>query len=320
MIYSMIPGRLEESRRDLTRDTRARDLVESFLSGRKPTTMSTYRQSLEDFAGFLGAASIDEAASAILSRSHGEANYLALRYRADLVERDLAASTVNIRLAALRSLVKLARTLGLVVWQLEVANVKTKAYRDTRGPGRDGIRSLFTEAGTRDDAKGLRDVAIVRLLHDLGLRRAEVVGLDLEDVDLDAGAVFVVGKGRTEKERHTLPDPTAAVLGAWIDVRGTEPGPLFINFDRAGKGRRLSGRSVHRIVTGLGNQAGVKAHPHGLRHAAITEALDKTNGDVRRVQKFSRHADVRTLSLYDDNRQDLAGEVARLVAHVADES
>ena len=51
-----------------------------------------------------------------------------------------------------------------------------------------------------------------------------------------------------------------------------------------------------------------------LRHAAITEALDKTNGDVRAVQRFSRHCDVRTLQVYDDARIDLAGRVAREVA------
>jgi integrase/recombinase XerC len=51
-----------------------------------------------------------------------------------------------------------------------------------------------------------------------------------------------------------------------------------------------------------------------LRHAAITEALDVTGGDVRRVQKFSRHRDVRTLTTYDDNRTDMAGEVAKMVA------
>ncbi|HEX9485609.1 MAG TPA: hypothetical protein VF976_00965 [Gemmatimonadales bacterium] len=53
--------------------------------------------------------------------------------------------------------------------------------------------------------------------------------------------------------------------------------------------------------------------PRGLRHAAITGALDLT-GDQRAVQRFSRHKDVRTLTIYDDNRQDLAGDVAWRVA------
>jgi len=67
-------------------------------------------------------------------------------------------------------------------------------------------------------------------------------------------------------------------------------------------------------VRRLGAAAGVRARPHGLRHAAITAALDATGGDVRAVQKFSRHRDVRVLQRYDDNRRDLAGGVARRVA------
>jgi hypothetical protein len=66
----------------------------------------------------------------------------------------------------------------------------------------------------------------------------------------------------------------------------------------------------------LGRKAGLSkaVRPHGLRHEAITSALDKTNGDVRTVQRFSRHADTRTVLLYDDRRRDVAGDVAKLVA------
>ena len=76
----------------------------------------------------------------------------------------------------------------------------------------------------------------------------------------------------------------------------------------------MTGSSVYRLVRDLGSAVGVKARPHGLRHAAITEALDVTRGDVRAVQRFSRHRDVGVLSAYDDSRQDLGGEVARKVA------
>jgi integrase/recombinase XerC len=214
------------------------ELVAAFLAGRKKTTLETYRQSLEDFASFLNPARRHDAAEMLLARSHGEANLLALRYRAQMIERGLAASTINTRLAALRSLVKLAGTLGIVPWKLEVPSVRTKPYRDTRGPGSNGFRLLRSEAESRCDAKGRRDQAIVRLLHDLALRRAEVVALDVDDVDLAAGLISVVGKGKAEAEKHTLPRPTAVALAAWMEARGTEPGPLFVNFDRAGKGRR----------------------------------------------------------------------------------
>lgn len=289
-------------------------LVETFLSGRTPRTLEAYGQDLRDFARWSGAKTSDEAVSAFLSRGKGEANITAHAYRADLLEHGLSPSSVNRRLAALRSLVKLARLFNLVDFTLDVEGVKSKSYRDTRGPGRNGVRLLLDELEHRQDPKAKRDFALVRLLYDLGLRRGEAVALDLSDVDLKAGTVSILGKGRTEKEALTLPDETKTALEAWVAARGDEEGPLFVNFDRASKGKRLTGRSVARFLAALGDAVGLKVRPHGLRHAAITEALDKTNGNMRAVQRFSRHRDSRVLGLYDDNRQDLGGEVARLVA------
>ena len=289
-------------------------VVETFLSGRTPRTLEAYGQDLQDFARHLGAKSSEEAVNRLLANGKGAANAGAHTYRGDLVARGLAPSTVNRRLAALRSLVKLARLFNLVDFTLDVESVKSKPYRDTKGPGRIGVRLLLNELERRQDAKAKRDRSLVRLLYDLGLRRGEAVALDLEDVDLKAGTVSILGKGRTEKETLTLPDPTKSALESWLSVRGDKEGPLFVNFDRAGKGTRLTGRSVARILEDLGESVGLKVRPHGLRHAAITEALDRTNGNVRAVQRFSRHRDARVLGLYDDNRQDLGGEVARLVA------
>ena len=70
-----------------------------------------------------------------------------------------------------------ANTLGLVSWTLAVGNVKAQAYRDTRGPGLDAYKALLAVARAQPGAKGLRDVALLRLLHDLGLRRGEAVRL-----------------------------------------------------------------------------------------------------------------------------------------------
>ena len=289
-------------------------LVAAFLSGRNSRTLAAYRQDLEDFRAFVGAETREDAGRLLLERGHGEANALGLAYRAHLLERGLSPATVNRRLAALRSLVKLARTLGLVAWTLEVESVKSEPYRDTRGPGRAGVRLLLEELEGRRDAKGLRARAVVRFLYDLGLRRGELSSLRLEDVDLEAGKVAVLGKGRSERVALTLPDPTRTALEAWLAVRGSEPGPLFVNFDRAGKGEGLTGRSIARLVHALGEAVGLVVRPHGLRHAAITEALDLMGGDFRKVQRFSRHKDPRVLNRYDDNRADLGGEVARLVA------
>jgi len=233
------------------------------------------------------------------------------------VDRSLAAATVNRRLAAVRSLVRLARTLGMVPWTLEVPSVKAEAYRDTAGPGTAAVRRILADLQAQDGPKAARDLALVRLLFDLGLRRGEVVSIDRVDLDLDRGVVHVLGKGRTAREPVSLPAPTREALVAWLAHRGDEDGPLFASFDRRTGGGRLTGTSLYRVVRAAGRRAGVEVRPHGLRHAAITAALDLTGGDVRKVQRFSRHRDLRVLNRYDDNRADLGGEVAALVAGTA---
>jgi integrase/recombinase XerC len=110
-------------------------LVADFLAGRKPTTLRTYSQGLADFALFNGASAVHDGARRLFVLSHGEANHLVLNYRANMIKRGLAANTINARLAAVCSLVKLGRTVGLVDWALDIANVKAQAYRDTSGPG-----------------------------------------------------------------------------------------------------------------------------------------------------------------------------------------
>src|SRR4051794_12832088 len=232
-----------------------------------------------------------------------------------MIERGLPVTTINRRLATLRSLVKLTNTHGLVTWTLSVENVPVQSYRDTGGPDRDGLRAMLEAAGAQPGPKGLRDVALLRLLHDLGLCRSEAVRLDVEDVDLPGNRISILGRGRSQKkELVSLPEPTRVALAAWLEARGPEPGPLFVNFDRARKGHRLTGTAVYHIVGRLGTKAGLSVRPHELRHLAITTALDMTDGDVRAVATFSRHKDLRPLSRYRDNRQDLAGKIAALVA------
>lgn len=301
---------------------RGQKLLAAFLAGRNERTRRAYAQDLEDFASFLGTPDVRAAVDHLLSQSPGGANGTVLDYRNALKDGGLAAATINRRLAAIRSVTKLARTVGFISWTLEIQGEKAEPYRDTRGPGRAGYVAMLQALEQRgDDAKRRRDEAMIRLLYDLALRRAEVVGLDVEDLDIEGGVVAVKGKGREAKELRTLPEATADALAGWLEVRGPEPGPLFLNLDPARKGDgRLTGTSLYRIVRRLGKKAGIKARPHGLRHAAITEALDLTQGNVRAVQRFSRHRDLRTLNIYDDNREDLAGDVARLVAGAATRS
>jgi integrase/recombinase XerC len=287
----------------------------AFFGGRKPETIKAYQADLEGFRVFVKTSTLEEAARLLLGSNLGQANALVLDYKAHLLGRQLTPATINRRLAALRSLVKLARTVGLIPWKLEVEGMKSEGYRDTRGPGRIGFRDMLHVLDRRKDAKAIRDRAILRCLFDLGLRRAEVLHLDMQDLDQKAGTLAVLGKGRTQKELLTLPFETKAAIEAWLAIRGEGTGPLFHSLDRARKGTgRLSAAGLYDMVRKLGAKAGLRVWPHGLRHAAITAALDLTGGNVRAVQKFSRHRDVRVIERYDDNRADLAGQVARQLA------
>ncbi len=295
------------------------DLLEAFLAGRRPTTLRAYAKDLADFAAYLGLPTASAAVQALVAGTAGRANRWALDYRAHLTGRDLAPATIARRLAALRSVVKLARTLGRVAWAIDIPSPRAEAYRDTRGPGLAGWKSLLAAARERATTpKGKRDLALVRLMHDLGLRRGEVVALDLADLDLEAGTVAIVGKGKSEKTNVTLNAPTTAALADWVAARGEWPGPLFVRLDRAagpGHPTRLDAGNAARASKALGLRAGLArgTNPHGLRHQGITRALDLANGDVRKVKRFSRHAKLETLLRYDDNRRDEAGAIAKLL-------
>lgn len=296
----------------------AGELLKTWLAGKDAKTVRAYRGDLEAFARWAGADSLEGALEAFLVLPAAAANSAGLRYRGALLEQGLAAATVNRRLASLRSAVSLARLLGRVTWALEVPGVESQPYRDTRGPGAAGFRSMLRSLEGRQDAKGARDRALLRLLFDMALRRGEVVALDVEHFDRRSGTLSVLGKKRRERLALTLPAPTAAALEAWLQVRGRETGPLFVALDPSGSRARLTGRSVARIVAASGERAGLThVRPHGLRHAAITHMLELTGGNVSRVQRFSRHKDVRTVETYNDNRADTFGELAALAAAVA---
>lgn len=289
-------------------------LVAAFLEGRSEHTLAAYSRDLEQFRDFLGCATTNEATQRLLGEGHGEANALANEYRGSLQKRGLSAATVNRRLSCLRVVVKLARTFGMVPWTLEIPSLKAMAYRDTRGPGRDGFMALLAQMEKRTDIKGVRDMAILRLLYERALRSCEVRRLDLSDVDFKRSTVNILGKGRTAKELVTLAPSTMAALKQWIAVRGSDPGPLFHGLGgQRGANLRITAMGVYRVVRKLGESVGVRARPHGLRHAAITEALDRGQ-TIRAVQRFARHSTLQTLMIYDDNRQDMGGSVSLAIS------
>jgi len=291
-----------------------RDMLAAFTCGKKGTTVRAYTRDLRDFARFLGAEHPNAAIALLVGQGQGEANVKAHAYRAWMLEKRLSPATVNRRLSALRSVVRLARTFGLVSWGLDVTCVPSQAYRNTAGPGTPAFQAMLRN--TEDP----RDRAILRLLFDVALRRGEIESLDLEHVrpQGEGLSLEIQGKGRWERELLELPAPTAEALAAWLEMRGTAPGPLFLNRDSARKGvdGRLSSTSIYRIVQAAAARAEVPGpvSPHRLRHSAITRAAKLLQGDMVKLAKFSRHRDIRTAARYVDNEQGVAASVARQVA------
>lgn len=296
--------------------TRAQRLLGAFLARRSPATLRAYRGDLAAFARYLELEDVEAASEWLLSRDVGEANEAALLWQARMIEDGLSPATVNRRITAIRSLTRMGRRIGLIAWAIDVESVPQQRYRDTRGPGADNVRKMIAHVvKTQRGPRRARNLALLALLVDLALRRAEVLGVDLADVDLSARSVWVLRKGKTEKIRKTLTRNAADRLREWIAARGDWQGPLFTAMANGVDDRkRLSPNGLYFFIKRLGNALGIDVRPHGLRHSSVTEGLDRTDGNVRAVQAHAGHSSVATTMTYDDARQDFAGEVAELVS------
>ena len=249
-----------------------------------------------------------------------------LRYKARLLADAKSEATVNRRISAVLSLVRLARRVGVTdanpADSLDAE--KVVAYRDTRGVGAEEARRLLRQPD-RSTLKGKRDFALLLLLLENALRRAEICGLKREDYEPEQRSLWIYGKGRgTQRERITLSTNSLTAIDTYLtvaDLSEERSAPLFINVSPAARGRGLTTDGLYKIVKELAESAGLtgRLSPHRLRHTAITLALDASGGDVRRVQQLSRHARLETLQRYDDNRSDLQGEVTRLLSSLLEE-
>lgn len=296
-------------------------LVEAFLAGLSAHTQRAYQEDLDVFADAIGQPDRNTALLYLMGLPPGQANGVLLDFRAGMKDRGLAPATINRRLSAIRSAMRLARTLGMTQWVPEIEGLKVQAFRDTAGPGLDGVQKLLSGARAQSEAssvKALRDEALISLMFDMGLRRGEVAALDLEDLLRDSKRLLVKGKGKAQKQPFTVPEPTLEALQAWLGVRSevalSGERAIFVGLGGGRQGRRITGRGLHFLIQGLGRRVGIVTRPHGLRHAAVTDVLEATNGNIETAQKFARHASPQTTMAYNDNRKDAAGEAARLIA------
>lgn len=299
------------------------DLVTNWLQSKRAiSTRTTYQRHLKQFFNFTtGEDPNPSTLGQFLSLVKSQAVRVVTSYLCHL--RDVfnrAPSTINVALSAIKSLVNYAALVGMCDYSLsEIKSEKTITYRDTSGVDVPSIKKLLNT----NDIKtlvGLRNQVILTLFWELGLRRCEVIRLNIGDVDLKQKRLSIMGKGRNQTELMSLSDSAVNLLTEWVKRSGDRDknDPLFVALDKSSYGKRIGSVTVWKIVKQSGEMANLDKplSPHKIRHSTITAALDVTNGDYRRVQKLSRHKNIQTLTVYDDNRRDDQGELTNLLSQI----
>ena len=259
-----------------------------------PRTVQAYTGDLEQFRHYL----IGERGSVPALE---EIDGFAVRgFVASQSRRGLSKTSVARRLSAVRSFLRHAAREG----RIEASPAEGVATpRVPRGLPRDltvdEMFHLLDRIGAEDMA-GLRDRALLELLYASGLRVSELVGLDLDDVDLGGGMLRVLGKGGKER-MVPFGSKAAGALRAWLGhaaglrASGRDPQALFLNL----RGSRLTDRSVRRILDRRVGEAAIAAHvsPHALRHSFATHMLG-AGADLRAIQELLGHASLSTTQRY----------------------
>jgi integrase/recombinase XerC len=269
------------------------DSFERYLSDERRLsahTVTAYRRDVSRLSNFLAGTALgrwDEVSTAQI-RAH-----MAARYRAGASGRTLARELSSIR-AFFRHLQS----------ERLCSNNPAQTVSAPRSPKK-LPRTLDTDATAalmNTDDKGplaVRDTAMLELFYSSGLRLAELVALELRDVDFD-DAVVLVRHGKGDKSRRVPVGRKAReALSAWLAVRRTMTGSAEQRIFVGQRGRALSARSVQLRVARRAqrNGGGVHLHPHMLRHSFASHLLE-SSGDLRAVQELLGHADIATTQVY----------------------
>jgi integrase/recombinase XerC len=287
-----------------------------------PNTVLAYEGDVTQFIGHLAAATGCRRAD--LRPDHVDA--AAVRsYLGHLHARGLARASTARKIAALRAFVRFMRHEGEI--EGDPTAFADRIKLDTRVPVHLGEVEMVRLLETPDAAVplGRRDRAMLELFYASGLRLSELVGLNVEDVNLAARMARVLGKGRRERLvpfnrsaesaiRAWLRDREAIVHEAFAagrDPAAADPAPrrgvprrrfrtdreqpLFVNY----RGGRLTGRSVHRLLHRYVVQCSLRhgISPHALRHSFATHLLQR-GADLRTIQELLGHARLSTTQRY----------------------
>jgi len=264
--------------------------------GLSENSLNAYRKDILQFVAF-----VDEQRVDTLGEVDAE---LARSWVWSLAESGMAGSSLRRKVSALK---------GFTAWLAREGHTEGDIGIRVRAPGaskslprvltrhhmEEIFRSLQTHADTGDPVAS-RDLAIIEVLYASALRVSELVGLDLQGVDLDGRTLRVVGKGNKER-MVPLGTPAATALGAYLDhardalLEGGESSVVFLST----RGKPMGQRSVYEVVARLlADIPGVgPLGPHTLRHTAATHLLDG-GADLRSVQELLGHASLGTTQIY----------------------
>jgi len=225
--------------------------------------------------------------------------------RSLLMERYSPASANKI-MAALRGVLREAWRLGFMDAEgyhraIDIKTVKGSAPPKGRSVGSGEINALVADCLSDPSPAGIRDVAILDLLYAAGLRRSEVVALDLADYDTESGGLIIVASKGNKARTVYLGNGAKAAMTGWINVRGDAPGPLLYRIRKGGKiiSKRLTDQANWVVLEKRFKAAKVKPFtPHDLRRTFAGEMLD-AGVDLVTVQKLMGHASPVTTSRYD---------------------
>jgi len=266
--------------------------IDAFVASLTSSSQNTALAYRSDIAGF-----VEWAQRLGLDGPAGVDRLVLRRYVASLSTRQFARRSVARKVAALRRYFD---------WLRRSQHIATDPATTLRAPAGDGRLPRVLSHGDLDTLldgpspddeptwRRRRDDAVLELLYGSGVRVSELCGLDVDALELGAGAVSVWGKG-SKQRRVPLSEPAVAALTAWLAVRSevvpvAEGAALFANE----RGHRLSPRDVRRIID---RRSPVPTHPHALRHSFATHLLDG-GADLRAVQDLLGHSDVATTQRY----------------------
>ncbi|MBQ6461298.1 tyrosine-type recombinase/integrase [Candidatus Saccharibacteria bacterium] len=288
------------------------DLIEEFLehleveSGRSKKTIDNYRLYLERFL---------ELSSEILNKDDVKAEDIDRellrkyrlklnRYGSENGSDDLKTITQAYHLIALRGFLRYLARREIKSLDPSLVDLPHVIRKQVTFLHFDEVEEMLNQIDTSTES-GLRDRAIIELLYSGGLRVSELVGLNRDSINLERREFVVRGKG--SKDRPIFISKSAADrVQDYLDARTDSLPALFLNnsrntqaVDTSGNYRRMTVRSVERIVEKYARLAGITKHvsPHTLRHSFATDLL-MNGADLRAVQSMLGHADISTTQIY----------------------